>query len=538
MLSNMRIGMRLGLSFLLLLSLLAIIVLVTLGRMSALSSANETIVKREVSNLVMASKINAQSQTAAIKLLMILSTTDRNTRIPLYKELDRHNSDIDESLDKFGMGEGVTQSDLDNLVSKREAYQVAFRETVDLVEFDVEAAVEQFHESTSPALERFLEAIADLVDNKQNRLVQGQRAAVESSDSAASLVVSIGFGALILGAILAFFVSRSITQPINAAVVVARKIADGELRDPPKCKGRDEVSELMEAFASMCNGLKSLVVSIKDSASDVSSSAEALYQPVNSVQEGSSNQRDSVQRIVELVNVFAAETADAAATAQEAKRQSDLARKLAVEGQQLIQEATKEFQKISSTISGSAMAVETLSERAMSVRDLVTTVREIAEQTNLLALNAAIEAARAGETGRGFSVVADEVRGLANRTEQATSEINDVIDAIDIETKTAVTQIGNGQSELEHGVEMIQKMVQPLSDLNEGAQASFVQLEHLEQTVVKQAADSADIQNDVSSIGALADHNVSAALEVSATTEQLSGVSRSLGEQVMKFSIS
>lgn len=537
MLSQFRIGTRLGLSFATVLVLLVMIVFVATSRISTLNSTNERLVNQELADLAAASAINMEAGAAALKLLIILATSEREARIPVYKKMDQHNNSVDVLIDKLQSNQGVDQTKLEQLKNSQKKYRSSLQESVELLELDTESALEHFSDETSPALEKFLQLVDELVETKQNNLLIEQNAAIASSSKTLTLMVIMGVTALILGALLAWVVAHSITKPINNAVQIARRIANGELHSPPEYRGTDEAASLMHAFRDMCMGLQNLVSSIQGSSGGVDSSAQELTNSVNTVKQGSQDQSDAVSHIASLVNEFADEAAHAADATEGAKKQLDSARKLAQEGQALIHKATSEFIQISSTISGSAQAVETLSERAVSVRNLVTTVREIAEQTNLLALNAAIEAARAGESGRGFSVVADEVRGLANRTEQATSEINTVIDAIDSETKIAVDQITNGQRELEQGVSIIQEMVQPLEDLNSGAQASFAGLEQLEQTVNKQAAGSAGIQQDITNIDRLANHNLEATNKVCTIARSLTEISDDLRDQVMKFSI-
>ncbi len=537
MLSNFKIGTRLAISFALIIGLLLVMVFMSLAKIKILSNANEHLINNELSNLILTSEINMKAEAATINLLMILATTDRDARVALYKEMDANNAKVDKLIEKLSLKPSISQGDKQQIISKRETFQTGYQETVEYLELDSETAIEHFNSTTRPALEAFLAAVSQLASDKQQNLLQEHQATAKSSDSASRFIFLMIVFTTVLAGFLAFLVQKSITKPVDSAVKTAQKIANGKLEAPPPAEGNDEISDLMESFNQMYEGLKDLVVSIQQSTRTVSDSTDQLSRPVESVQQGSQNQRDALNRITDLVSSFSNESAHSIDVAHQAKERSDKARKLAVEGNSLIEQATREFQKISATICESADAVAKLSERATSVRNLVSTVREIAEQTNLLALNAAIEAARAGESGRGFSVVADEVRGLANRTEQSTKEINDVIDAMDAETSHAVEQITNGQSELEGGVETIRSMVQPLSNLNDDSQASFSALEDLEQTVAAQAQGSHEIQKNITNIGELADHNLQAASEVSNITGTLTNISRRLDGLVMQFSV-
>ncbi len=538
LLSKLRIGARLGISFAAVLMLLGATVLVSLARIGDLTRANENLANVEMTNLLLAADVKSAAKEAAIKLLLILSTPNRDQRVPLYREIDRHIGLMDELLIEFSANIDVGSPELDAVIDQRQRYQEAFQHTVELVELDIETALADFFQTTKPALEALFGAMQSLVAARQSQLLAEQQATIDASEQAADLLILLGAAALALGTLLAVVVSRSITRPVARAVEVANRIAGGDLHSPPKVGGNDEIASLMNAFSEMCAGLLAHIYAIQTSSKTLEDSANQLTIPVESVEGGSQSQSGAVSRITQLVAEFAREADIAATAAHAAKDQADVARQLASQGRSLIQDATDEFAKISATISGSAQAVETLSERAASVRGLVLTVREIAEQTNLLALNAAIEAARAGESGRGFSVVADEVRGLANRTEQATSEINGVIDAMDLETKTAVEKFANGQQELEEGVRIIQKMVQPLNELSRDAQASYEELAQLESAVSKQAEESASIQRDIADIGELANNNLAAAREVSHTTKSLKQIAGDLALEVQRYSVS
>lgn len=532
--TRLKIGPRLIISFSVLLVLMGIIAIVSTSRIATLSANNESLINKDLSQLLLAKDINTEAEEAAIRLLTILSTRDREQRVNLYREMDQHIAKLNEHLEKLSKQVGSAYG-LDKVITSRDRYRKSFQETVELVELDIETALEQFNDNTRPALTNLLSAIESMVSKNKAHLLQEHKSAVASSEAANVLILSIAVISIGLGVLMTLLIAKSITTPVRAAVENAKNIASGDLRHRPSFDGQDEMAELMQAFAGMSEGLSAHIAAIQKASQVVEESTTHMAQPVTSVANSSRTQNEAVYQIQQLVEEFASDANQAAITAENAKSQSNSAKELAIQGESLIQRATDEFKIISETISGSAQAVETLRERASSVRTLVTTVREIAEQTNLLALNAAIEAARAGESGRGFSVVADEVRGLANRTEQATSEINNVIDAMDDETKTAVIKITNGQKELEEGVNIIQEMVQPLNDLSHNAQASYHELEQLEARVMNQAKESTNIQGQLVNIASLAEENMLATQEVGHTSERLQNISQNLCNEVSQF---
>lgn len=537
-LSNIRIGLRLGISFIVLLLLLLGISILALTRMKEQAMASEVIISQDVSRVMHTNSIKAQAQKAALTLLQILPTPERDDRIKLYKAMDKENKMLDQTLvvvaDTYG---DMKPSQLTNLIKLRKIYSENFLETVEYVEADPEYAIAHYNESTRPSLEALLAEITAFQNFEQQRMRDEQAATEAANQSAQQLVIGLAVIALLLGLFLAIVVSRSIINPIKDAVEFAREIAQGNLKPHRSAPRSDEIGELNNALNEMRDGLFSLISSIRESSENIQLSASDLASPVNLVNDGSVQQVDAVNEISDVIVEFSRQSNQSATTAQEAKTQSTNARDLASSGQVMIENATSEFAKISDTISHSAQAVEVLYDRAKAVRELVTIVSQIADQTNLLALNAAIEAARAGESGRGFSVVADEVRALASRTADATVEINTVIDAIEKETENVVSKISIGKAEMEEGVSMLQQMVEPLINLNAGAQSSLESLQLLESSVANQADESAQIGVNIEHISTKASENKSAIDMVTNTTHNLCNMANGLSEQVKKFTL-
>lgn len=538
MFANLRIGKRLGLSFAVILILLGLMTWVASNSMSGLADASRQFVETDVTHVQLASGVNLSAQGAALVLLDILVTTDRAQRIPLYTAMDEYIAKLDSLL--VALAERVTpeaQAGLKAVIDTRDRYKAAFMETVEYVEIDPPMAIKHFHQETQPALSALLAAGEGLLSQKQAQMFDMQAQVESRATRDVRVLVLLTVVAILAGTALATLVSAGIVGPLQEAVQRADTIAHGDLTQVITPTGQSEIAQLLGAFAKMNTSLVSLISEIQQTVVDVDGSAAAVNQTTNHVQAGSGKQVAAVARIAEAVQQFASECRGAAQAADASIRQAESAQHLAKNGKNLILKASMEFEKISQAISDSAAAVETLRERSVSVRNLVTTVREIAEQTNLLALNAAIEAARAGESGRGFSVVADEVRSLAVRTGQATEEINGVIDAMDRETLDAVKRISEGRDEMTNGVALINEMVSPLSELSDSAEQSLLALRDLEQSVGQQSRSSETIARDVQQIDAMAQENQQAAQNVAATARRLEELSHSLSEQVRGFSV-
>ncbi len=537
-LRKINIRNRLILSFTILISLLLIISVVAVTNLKITSQFSEKLITQDVEQGLLAAKVQTLAQSSAINLLLVLNTQERDERVELYKELDKNNLDLDNIINILAMRDGKMVDDkLARLVEMRSVYSKEFLKTVDFVEWDPESAVIQFNEKTHPALSDLLLAIQQYISEQNVATIDSFKEIKAQSSYYINLMSLLALIAIVVGVILAVFVSRSIVLPIKNAVLVAKRISKGDLRFNEQDLGNDEVSQLNKEFIVMAQELSMLMSNICQSAMSVKSSSTTLDSSVDFIANSANVQLTAVGSIADSVSHFSEQSNQAARATSQAKDQATSAQLLAYEGQQLIDKATKEFAVISTSISRSSEAVNTLKVRSESVRKLVTTVQKIADQTNLLALNAAIEAARAGESGRGFSVVADEVRNLALRTGDATQEINEMIDAIERETDISVQTITSGRLELESGIAIISEMVKPLAELNDGAQISVEQLALLESSVVAQAHDSEKIESELQKIKKMSVDNQDAIVSIAKTTQSLGELSQGLQSNISKFKL-
>ena len=458
-LRRLAIGPRLTLAFALLLVLLLALAGFALLQMQRQAAVARLIVDEQSLQVALAETLQRQAQGAALPLLQLLVTQEREQRVPLYGQMDAANAAADDALTKLRAtrSSGDEKAQLDQLAAQRERYGDLFRETVEQIEIGgPNSARQHFAEKTRPALAALLQTGGELVARQHEAMQQ----ALAEQDAAArqtrQLMVLLTVTAVVLGLGLAWGVTRSISKPLLQAVAFADAVARGDLSasltSGHRAPGRDETARLATALVAMQQSLSTLIGAIQGSAREVQGTAQSLTGPVDKVRCGSAAQHGAVAQVADAVGGLVQDSQQIAASADTSRTQAQTARDLARQGCALIGDASREVVAISATVSESAAAVEALRSRALAVRNLLSTVKEIAEQTNLLALNASIEAARAGESGRGFAVVADEVRKLADRTAQATTEINGVMDAIDRETGIAVDRIGQGKVEMQREI--------------------------------------------------------------------------------------
>ncbi len=267
--------------------------------------------------------------------------------------------------------------------------------------------------------------------------------------SIASIVVGLALTMLI-----GLIITRSVNRGVSTLADAAKKLSDGDLTARATLLSQDELGEVAQAFNKMADDFSSIIGTIHNSADQVtcaaetqSSAAEQIAALANSQTEQAANAATAIEGLDTMVKEVAEKAQSISEAAHEASAMAD-------KGHAVVNAAVNGIQAISRTVKESEAMIESLGLRSDQIGKIVGVIKDIADQTNLLALNAAIEAARAGEQGRGFAVVADEVRKLAERTTNATSEISTMIGAIQSEISNAVTTMGKGGEQAEEGVAM------------------------------------------------------------------------------------
>ncbi|MBE7421450.1 MAG: methyl-accepting chemotaxis protein [Zoogloeaceae bacterium] len=282
---------------------------------------------------------------------------------------------------------------------------------------------------------------------------------------------------------------------------------DGDLSRRSPLAGSLATVETAMAFNDLMESFQGIVGKICFNSGQVAEAAETLMQEAKSVAGGSDQQRgaaEAAMRAMEEMNTGINQVAEhAGQTAANAQS----ARELSRQGAEIVGRASTEIERIARAVEESARVVAALGERTQAISGIARTIHDIADQTNLLALNAAIEAARAGEQGRGFAVVADEVRKLAERTSAATGEIGAMIAAIQNETRTAIASIEQGNAQARSGADLARQAAESLDQINAGAQQTMEKIEAIASAIQQQSANGRNITGHVQDILKMAERN-------------------------------
>ncbi|WP_324746278.1 methyl-accepting chemotaxis protein [Pseudomonas veronii] len=366
---------------------------------------------------------------------------------------------------------------------------------------------------------------------------QASERAGRSYDSAISGIVVVAVAAALLTVLLAWLLTRSIVTPLRKAVEVAQTIAGGDLSKVIEDDGKDEPARLISALSAMQTNLRQTIQHIAGSATQLASAAEELSAVTEEASKGLQQQNNEIDQAATAVNEMTAAVEEVARNAVSTSEASTQSNQAAREGRDRVVETVGAIQTMTQDVQNTSLLIEGLATQGRDIGKVLDVIRAIAEQTNLLALNAAIEAARAGEAGRGFAVVADEVRALAHRTAQSTQEIEKMVAGI---------QNGTGEA-----VQSMQQSNQRTHNTLEMARAAGVALEQITQSISlinernlviasaseEQAQVSREVDRNLVNIRDLATQSAAGANQTSAASHELSRLAVDLNAMVARFVI-
>jgi methyl-accepting chemotaxis protein len=385
-------------------------------------------------------------------------------------------------------------------------------------------------EAVNTVLNRLLEI------NTQQTNDTNQQAA-DQYDSAFNLVIALLVIATALTLLLAWLLTNSITQPIANALGAAEQIAEGNLTRPITVDGQDEAGRLLLAMSKMQDKLRDTLQRISGSATQLASAAEELNSVTDESARGLTRQNNEIEQAATAVNEMTSAVEEVARNAVSTSEASKNATTSAGDGRDLVQETVSAIERMSADVQSTASLIGDLANESRDIGKVLDVIRGLADQTNLLALNAAIEAARAGEAGRGFAVVADEVRALAHRTQQSTSEIERMIGSIQSGTEHAVDSMRNSTERAESTLNIARGAGMSLDTIN----SAIVEINERNLVIASAAEEQAQVAREVDrnlvNIRDLSVQSATGANQTSAASNELSRLAVDLNTMVGRFSL-
>ncbi|GFO57312.1 hypothetical protein GMSM_43190 [Geomonas sp. Red276] len=351
------------------------------------------------------------------------------------------------------------------------------------------------------------------------------------------VAVCLILGAIAGSGVIGVLVIRSVSRGADSLVNFSAAMEKGDLTRRLRLAGADEFATIGNSFDRMADGLSTLVERIGFTVADLTSSAAQVHRQASEMTEGADQVASQATTVATAGEEMAATSGDIARNCQLA---ADGARQVTDEanrGAAIISQSIDAMGSIAERVTATAAAIGSLGGRSEQIGAIVGTIEDIADQTNLLALNAAIEAARAGEQGRGFAVVADEVRALAERTTRATREIGEMIKAIQVETRGAVAAMEEGVGEVRHGTEQVGRSGEAMGTILEEINKLSMQLNQIAAAAEEQTATTSEISGGIHEITAVSSQTSGAAHHSAAEANTLNDLAESLGETIATLRI-
>ncbi|MCF5602566.1 HAMP domain-containing protein [Pseudomonas syringae] len=335
----------------------------------------------------------------------------------------------------------------------------------------------------------------------------------------------------------AILITSQITRPHDSPVIAARRIADGDLTNDISTTRQDELGLLQNTMQHMTVSLRTLIGGISNGVTQIATAAEELSAVSEQTSAGVTQQKMEVDQVATAMNQMASTVQEVAQNTEDASQAARQASERAAHGSSVVQHATREISQLAGEVGQLGQAMQRLIQDSDKIGGVIDVIKAVAEQTNLLALNAAIEAARAGEQGRGFAVVADEVRSLAQRTQKSTTEIEALIQALQHGTGAASDLMDASRQRTEGTVELARQAEQALVEITHSIGTIEQMSQQISAAAEEQSAVTDEINRSVISVRDIADQSATATEQSAASTVELARLGSNLQDMVARFRI-
>ena len=546
MLSNFSIGKRLVFGFGLLIVLLIAISVFGLSRMAGIMTNLEHIVHDSMPKTSLSATSLEQTLTIsrAMHDLQAAQTAQERTAIRGdIEDMRKKNSLIFTQLeaklaDNAFLTDPAEVQLLDKLKDVRVRIGPMYEKIYSLMQTDVEQGRAVLARDYNPTNEEYLGVLREMSALQEKIANKRGQVGMSFYEETRNLTITIATITILFSVAFMIWLVRSITLPLNRIQGIMEQVsASNDFTQTARIETKDEIGRMATAFDILMRNLRGTFVYLKQSIEKVDDAGKGLVIASDEAARASSltsEASSSMAASVEEMSVSINQVSD------NAKQASSLANKagvLSAEGGQVISNTVKEMQQIGDAIDHVAEVIGKLGDQSDKISSIVQVIKEVADQTNLLALNAAIEAARAGEAGRGFAVVADEVRKLAERTTKATSEISNMIGDIQDSSQSAVSAMQQTVEQVKSGRDMAEHAGKAIVEIRQAAADVVSVVEDIADSIAEQSAASQSIAQQLEQVAQAAEENSSSSAESSTAAHHLGDLAHEMRDAAAKFTV-
>ena len=505
-LKDISIGKRLGLGFGILVAIMAVLAGTGVVGTTLLNGRFTQFVNVDMTKIRCATAVKEGVMEIDKGVLVVVTSKDEATRQDALKKIDAARTKYKEAigeLEKLDNGpeaRSFMASIKEILASGKEANNQAVKLGM---AGKTDEASSIYATSTALAAQRTIEACDQLVKFYEQAVGGSFENAQASYHKTLAALVAVGLFSIGLAVAMTYILSSGIVAPIRQGISVARMLEAGRLNLDIDIDRKDELGRQAAAMKGMVEKWRDIIGNVKQASDSVASAGVQLSASAGQMTTGAGQQAERAHQVATASEEMSQTVEDIAKSAASIASTATLAASTAKDGGKTVEEAVKEVREIACTVGESAQHIGALDDLSKKIGDIIGIINEIADQTNLLALNAAIEAARAGEHGRGFAVVADEVRKLAERTTGATSEVSGIIREIQSKVTSAVSSIDHVSAKVDRGVDLSSKAGVELQTIVKSVEGLQNMVQQIATAIEEMSATSDQISKDIESISAI-----------------------------------
>ncbi len=540
--TDVKIGRRLAIGFGITLALMGVIAVSGVLYLSGIKSNVRYIADVNSVRLKHAHDVRASLSDMSFFLGEIVTSEDSSVKEKAKNKIQETSDGYKRALDEIERLESYQEGR--DLVAKLKEQVGKGREANDkLVDLAVagngKEASEGF-QGLAATTAAYLQAADDLVRYNERRIAFKYEEAEHHASTARMVFLIVGIITLLVGVGLSRAITRSITIPIFRSSTQIDLMAKGDFSLPVSehaLKRKDEMGVFARSMEVMNSSLKQMLKEVTASAADVASASARLTMSAGKLSKGATEQVETATVATKGSTEMNQASGDIARTSTQVATSATEAVNVAAEGRQVVDKSILEVNLIAETVETALGFVRELGEQSVKIGDIVTVINDIADQTNLLALNAAIEAARAGEHGRGFAVVADEVRKLAERSSTSTTEIASMINIIREGVRKTVVSMDTAKDKVSTGVEYSSQVSTALEGIVESINLLHSSIHQIATATEEMSATTDEIAQDINRISVVTQETFSSSEEISQAAAGLSDLSKRLEGAVQSFKV-